>query len=284
MNSPGKEENTVKKLISILLTLVMVLTATCTLVLADDAVKVNVTIADGSGKIVVAHKSVEVTDTDGDGALTISDALYAAHEKFYADGAEGYGTFMSDYGLSLGKLWGEENGGSYGYYVNNASAWSLADPVSAGDCVYAFVYTDLVGWSDTYSWFDKDSVKADAGEEITLVLKAAGFDENWAPVETLVEGAQILVDGKETGIFTDENGEAVVTVDTEGKAVISASSDTMTLVPPICIAKIGASDVTAAELPKTGVADTWTFLFAGAALVGAGAVLTLIAKKKEQMA
>jgi len=273
-----------KKTLTILLTLIMILGTTCLAVSADEGVKVRVSIADGSGKLVVAYKQIEVTDTDADGALTISDALYAAHEKFYADGAEGYGTFMSDYGLSLGKLWGEENGGSYGYYVNNASAWSLADPVSEGDHVYAFVYTDLTYWSDTYSWFEKASVKADAGEEITLTLKSAGYDAEWNPVEVVVEGAEITVDGEGTGIFTDENGQATIVIEDSGKAVISAVSDTMTLVPAVCVANISGDDVVATELPKTGVADTFSFLFAGLALVGAGAVLTLIAKKKEQMA
>ena len=275
-----------KKTLAILLTLIMILGTTCLAVSADEGVKVRVSIADGSGKLVVAYKQVTVTDTDGDGALTISDALYAAHEKFYADGADGYGTFESDYGLSLGKLWGEENGGSYGYYVNNASAWSLADPVSEGDHVYAFVYTDLTYWSDTYSWFEKASVKADAGEEIELTLKYAGYDADWNPVESVVEGAEITVDGVGTGVFTDENGQAVITIEDSGKAIISAKSDTMTLVPAVCVATVSADDdvVVATELPKTGVADTFGFVFAGLALVAGGAVLTLIAKKKEQMA
>lgn len=49
------------------------------------------------------------------------------------------------------KLWGTENGGSYGYYVNNVSTWSLTDPVDEGDYVNAFVYTDLTTWFDTYA-------------------------------------------------------------------------------------------------------------------------------------
>lgn len=273
-----------KKTLAIILTLAMILGTTCLAVSADEGVKVYVTIADGKGEIVVPHKSVEVTDIDEDGAITINDALTAAHAKFYAYGAdEGYGTFMSDYGLSLGKLWGEENGGSYGYYVNNASAWSLADPVNAGDHVYAFVYTDLTAWSDTYSWFEKATVKADAGEEITLTLKSAGFDADWNPVENTVEGAKILVDGEDTGVVTDADGKAVITIADAGKAVISASSDTMTLVPPICVATISDGDAVTATLPNTGVASTFAFVGCGLALVAVGSVLFVISRKKEQM-
>ena len=273
-----------KKTLAIILTLAMILGTTCLAVSADEGVKVYVTIADGKGEIVVPHNSVEVTDIDEDGAITINDALTAAHAKFYAYGAdEGYGTFMSDYGLSLGKLWGEENGGSYGYYVNNASAWSLADPVNAGDHVYAFVYTDLTAWSDTYSWFEKATVKADAGEEITLTLKSAGFDADWNPVENTVEGAKILVDGEDTGVVTDADGKAVITIADAGKAVISASSDTMTLVPPICVATISDGDAVTATLPNTGVASTFAFVGCGLALVAVGSVLFVISRKKEQM-
>jgi len=279
-----------KKTLTILLTLIMILGTTCLAVSADEGVKVRVSIADGSGKLVVARELVSVSDLDEDGAITISDALEAAHAAFYPYGAdEGYGTFMSDYGLSLGKLWGEENGGSYGYYVNNASAWSLADPVSEGDHVYAFVYTDLVAWSDTFSWFDVDTVAADEGEEITLTLKAAGYDADWNPVESVVEGAEITVDGEGTGIFTDENGQATIAIEDSGKAVISAVSDTMTLVPPICVAEVGSADdvvveVTAAAdtLPNTGVASTFVFVGCGLALVAAG-IVVLSKTRKEQM-
>lgn len=271
-----------KKIITLLLTLVMVIAATCTAASADEGAKVYVTIADENGKIVVAHKSVSVTDADADGAITISDALAAAHAKFYPDGEEGYGTFDSEYGLSLGKLWGVENGGSYGYYVNNASAWSLADPVAEGDHVYAFIYTDLVTWSDTYSWFEKASVKAAAGEEIALTLKCAGYDENWNPVENTVAGAKILVDGKDTGVVTDADGKAVITVADEGKAVISAASDTMTLVPAVCVATISAADGAASVLPQTGVASTFAFVGFGIVLVAAGSIL-IARTKKEQM-
>jgi len=280
-----------KKLITLVLSLAMVLAATSTAVLADEGTNVYVTIADGSGEIVVAHEAVSVTDVDEDGAVTISDALGTAHARFYKDGSDGYGTFMSDYGLSLGKLWGEENGGSYGYYVNNASAWSLADPVAEGDHVYAFVYTDLTTWSDAYSWFDKATASAQAGDEVELTLKCAGYDADWNPVENPVEGAMITIDGENTGVVTDAEGKAVITVEDEGDVIISAKSDTMTLVPAICVCSVGAVDVAdddvaetpvlIAMLPETGVASTASFAICGIALIAAGATVVLRSKKRE---
>ena len=129
-----------KKIMVIMLALCMLLSAA----VAEESeagVLVYVTIA--AGDLVMAQAPVELSDTDGDGMLTINDALYLAHEEFYEGGAEaGYATAETQWGLSLAKLWGVENGGSYGYYVNNVSANSMADELHDGDHLNAFAYTD----------------------------------------------------------------------------------------------------------------------------------------------
>ena len=151
---------------------------------------VYVTIADQNGNTPVAAKKITVSDIDMDSALTINDALYCAHEEYYDGGARaGYATKKTEYGLSLDKLWGSANGGSYGYYVNNASAWSLTDPVNEGDYLAAFCYTDLKGWSDHYSYFDKFNTTADTGEEFTVTYNEAAYDKDWNPITLPVEGA-----------------------------------------------------------------------------------------------
>ena len=202
-------------------------------------VTVLVTIADANGDLVLAMEPVTVIDIDEDGLLTINDALYCAHEEAYEGGAAaGYASAMSDYGLSLAKLWGTENGSSYGYYVNDAAAWGLADPVADGDRVNAFVYTDLTAWSDTYCYFDVAAVEAEAGDKLTLTLTAAGYDESWNPITLPVAGATITINGEKTDAVTDENGQATVTVDGEGTLIISAVSETQTLVPPVCVVEL----------------------------------------------
>lgn len=198
---------------------------------AVEAVNVHVTIAD-AGELVVSDEEVEVTDVDADGAVTIGDALSCAHEHFYAGGAaEGYAAEETEYGLSLTKLWGVENGGSYGYYLNNASAMSLLDAVAEGDHVYAFSYADLETWSDVYAYFDV----TDAEGEAELTLSYAAFDENWNPVETPLANAVITIDGEETGSATDENGKVTVSVSESGRHIVSATVEDMTITPPICI-------------------------------------------------
>lgn len=198
-----------KKTISIILSVLLVLSLGVIFAHAEDSAQIYVTIADKDGNIAVAAETVTVTDTDSDGALTINDALYCTHEAFYEGGAAaGYATKNTEYGLSLDKLWGTANGGSYGYYVNGASAWSLTDPVKTDDYLYAFVYTNLVSWSDKFSTFDQfmGDVNAAEGVELTLTY-VAEYDEYYMPVFKPLANAKILIDGEATDITTDEDGK-----------------------------------------------------------------------------
>ena len=195
---------------------------------------VYVTIADGQGQLVMVNAAIDVTDVDADGALTINDALYAAHEAAYEGGAEA----DAGYGLSISKLWGEENGGSYGYYLNDASAYSLLDPVADGDYLNAFVYTDLEAWSDVYCAFDCRTVEMEAGAEVGLTLNMMTFDENWNPVSLPVEGAILTIDGEDSEVVTDAEGKAQFTIEAAGEYLISARSDSAILVPPVCIVTV----------------------------------------------
>lgn len=234
------EVNTVKmkRIISALLVMLM-----CISMMAfagcgkkkTETVKVYVALSN-AGELAGAYKEVEAEDTDGDGVISISDAI-ACGDKAVSGSADGYAAEKTDYGLSITKLLGVENGGSYGCYVNDAFVTSLADAVKEGDRVYAYSYKDLTAWSDAYSYFDKTAVKADG--EITLKLSYIAFDESYNPVETPAAGAVITVDGKATDVVTGEDGTAVITVEGAGEHIISAISDTMTLVPPVCVATVG---------------------------------------------
>lgn len=191
---------------------------------------VYVTVADENGEIVARYEKVAYTE-----GMTIDAALSALH----ADKCEGgYASAESTYGLSMTKLWGVENGGSYGYYVNNASPISLADTLSENDHVYAFVYTDTTTFSDTYAFFASPTAEVNAGESLALTLSSAGYDANWSPVTLPVEGAKIAIDGAATSYVTDADGKVTLTFDKAGTYVITATSDTMTLVPPFVIVTV----------------------------------------------
>lgn len=248
---------------------------------AADSADVYVTISDGTGALALAQEKITVTDVDADGALTINDALYIAHEEHCKGGAEtGYASGETEYGLSLNKLWGVENGGSYGYYVNNASAMSLSDPVAEGDYINVYAYSDLTAWSDTYCWFDIDSAELTAGGEIALTLSYAGYDADWNPVTAFVNGAVITINGEKTDITTDSQGKAEIKFDEAGEYIISAVSDTQTLVPPVCKVTVTAAEASsdsATTAPETG--NSTSGIVAVAAIALAAACLT---KKNEK--
>lgn len=125
----------------------------------NTSAEVYVTIRDSEGKLVLVQEKIAVSDTDGDNVLSINDALYVAHEKHHPNGASGYESQETAYGKSLTKLWGNDNGGSYGYYINNASPLSLSDSIKDGDFIDAYLYTDLTSWTDTYCFLKKETQK-----------------------------------------------------------------------------------------------------------------------------
>lgn len=200
---------------------------------------IYVTIVTGDGTLAVAHKALALSDADGDGKLTVNDALYLAHERAYTGGAAaGYASELGQYGISLTRLWGVSNGGAYGYYVNNASATSLADEVKAEDHVVAFIYQDTVTWSDTYAYFDAPAKSAEKGKSVTLTLSATAYDESWNPVTVGLSNALITVNGEATSYTTDASGSVTMTFDRSGTYTVSATSPEHTLVSPVCIIRV----------------------------------------------
>ena len=274
-----------KRILSLTLTLVLLLGLCCSVAFAaDEDVTVLVTIADKDGKLVLVQEEIAVKDIDSDGQLTINDALYCAHEaKFDGGAAAGYLSEMTEYGLSLKKLWGTDNGTGYGYYVNNTGAMSLSDKVFDGSSIVAFIYTDTTNWSDTFSYFDKDSVTMKAGTDITLTLKSVGFDASYNTVISPVANANITLNGKAVDTKTDADGKVTLKFAEAGTYVVSASSDSMTLVPPACVITVDAAEVVeppiSEDAPKTG--DTAALAILALVAVGALGIIVVVKKNRE---
>lgn len=231
-----------KKLIAVMLSLLMVLSVGMLFVSAvDDAqsADVRVTITDSEGKLAAAAEKVTVTDTDKDGKLSINDALYCAHEKLFDGGAAaGYATEVTEYGLSMTKLWGFENGYNYSYLVNNALAWNLSDPVKDGDYIAAYTFTDTKNFSDTYTFFDKVYVEETSNSvELELTLTKITFDEHGSPVYSPVPNAKITRDGQYFATTSSE-GKVKLSVGTssedEKTFIWSAEVADLRIVPPVC--------------------------------------------------
>lgn len=252
-----------KKFLSLTLSVLLVLASLGICAFADEAptsVDVYVTITN-KGTFEMAHEKITVTDTDSDGALTIADALYLAHEAKYDGGAEaGWSTYTSDYGLSIGKLWGDTSG-NYGYYVNNVSAWSPVDPVESGDSINAFVYAGTYPNLESYSYFDKESASATVGDTLTLTLTyMSGYDETWTPQFALLSGATVTLNGEATSYKTDADGKVSVKLEKSGEILISALCEATPIVPPVCVANVAGGAITeetnAPEATDTKSQDT----------------------------
>lgn len=242
-----------KKTLCIIVAAVVALCAMGISAAAEASAEVYVTIANGG--LEIANDKVTVKDLDGDGKLTIDEALFAAHEAYYKGGAAaGYASEMTDYGLSLTKLWGVQNGGSYGYYVNNASAWSLGDEVKSGDFINAFVYQDTKTFSDRYCYFDHNFSTIGGYLYDYYTLYGVYFDENYTAYSAPIADAIITVDGKETKIRTGKDGSVdglSIPFGESGTYIVSAKSENAILVPAALTVHYNAN-----QQPIPGIDDS----------------------------
>ena len=198
-----------------------------------ESADILLTIANKGAPVVYNHP-LTVTDADNDGTLTINDALILAHSAFYSEGVTGYETSNTQWGLSISKLWGNSNKGSFGYYVNNVSAWSLTDPITDGDYLYAFCYKDADSYSDKYAYFNTTEISsAVPGEPINISLTMLGYDDNWNTVELPASGAIITLDGVDTQIVTDDTGAASIVINDSYNHIISARYDDKIITPAV---------------------------------------------------
>ena len=234
-----------KKISALICAAVVALTCALPAFAAGESPEVYVCISDGStdNGVELTWDTVRVSDCDGDGTLTINDALYSAHEEYFEGGAAaGYAFAHTDYGISLNRLWGVENGGCYGYYLNYESPLSLSDPITGGDYIYAYAMSDLEGWSDMFTCFSLAGFDTHEGLTNTLTLTGKTYDADWNPVTIPVEGARILIDGEDSGVVTDAKGEAEIIFENAGEFVVTAVSDNAVLVPPVCVVNVEADN------------------------------------------
>ena len=117
--------------------------------------------------------------------------------------------------------------GAWMYRVDNKNAdLGVGDFKIKDDQEVVLYYVE--NWEDnTYSWFDQESIVVDGEKDFELnLIGHAGFDET-TPT-TSVEGATILVDGKEykkdgQAVKTDSEGRVTLNFDKAGTYDISAN-------------------------------------------------------------
>ena len=224
---------------------------------AEGSVSIYVTLAD-KGNVVMFQQRITVIDVNHNGIFDVDDALYAAHEVGFAGGAAaGYSSYASQWGLSISMLWGDTSN-CYGYWLNNASCWSLSDVVADGNHLVAFVYTDGEFWSDAYSKFDAFDYTANTKQDLVVKLEKAGYYENWNTVFSAHAGATITVYDSEGKVLTEgytvtDNGDGSYTIritTAGGYYVVATDAD------PLTVPAVAGLTVAAAEdpdpVPPTG--------------------------------
>ena len=244
-----------KKLFSMILALAMLLSVSCaTLAAGDDLAaapevkSANVFVTSSSaGKPVLEQEPVEVTDRDKDGVISIYDAILTAHIMYAIKGADDFAVRESEYGPTIEKLWGVENGGSYMYYLNDGFVTGLRTEVKDGDRINVYSFRDLETWSDVYTFFDKSETMVGLGK--TLELRLMGYDYSLDPNggASPIAGAYITLNGEKTDHVTDADGRVSLSFEEMGRYVISAGSDSATLVPPVTVVNVTFADVDAGD-------------------------------------
>ena len=208
-------------------------------VLAYNDTIVYVSIHVPSSGYVVIHEEISVTDVDLDGSLTLNDALYLTHEKFFEGGAAaGYRSKKGQWGVALEKLWGIENGGSYSYYNNDRMGFGLSDEVKDGDRLRASVWADPKT-SEYYSYFNIETAKVQSGGTLILNASYQTYDQSWAPTWSPLTNCEIKINGQSTNIVTDDEGFASIPLTEDGKKIITASCNDVVICPPLCAAYVG---------------------------------------------
>lgn len=192
-------------------------------------------IPEGTGDTTIAQVPVTVIDQNGNNIFDIDDALFALHEAYYnGDTTPGYSSEEGAYGLGITRLWGDTSG-SYGYYVNNKSALSLVDQVQGGDYISAFVYSDGLNWSDSYTKFDTFTKTSALGEDINLDLEKGGYEAGAFSWSDLTGAAIYDIENLGVSLATsDDSGNAIISFPSIGTYYITASHSSLIIVPPVC--------------------------------------------------
>ena len=213
-----------KKFLSLVLSVLLLLTAMPKPALADTEAQVYLTvsmkgvIASDNGGKPMANRGVTVKDIDGDGTLTYDEALIAAHKAYNQE--SGYATADSYGYTSVTKLWGTDTYNTL-FFVNNTGISGVSSQtVEDGDKLVASINKDDLYYADWYTFFDVPEKNVKVNEEFSLTLSGhlgmAYMPEDLQ--DTALSGISIGLwnDGsfaKIDGKVTDESGKVSLSFD-----------------------------------------------------------------------
>jgi len=247
----------------------------------EETVCIKVTLADGNGNIVFANKELNVEDADSDGVITVNDALVCLHRLYYNEGEIGYNANKTPFGLTPKKVWGEEReNGAFAFYRNSTYRASLLFELCDSDTLDIYVLQDELGFGDIYSFFDRRSVSAKQGEEISLRLLGVSYDDNYNRITVPIKDAVIVLDGNATELVTDSDGYVSLSFDDERTHIVSVKAKSGYLMPAACIVNGGINTVSPA-LYKSNIPAWAVYSLVVISVVFCIGVLLMPSLKKE---
>ena len=239
-----------KKLLSLLLSLIMIFGTLATPVLAEteDAVTVFLNVSqygeflkDKSGEPLI----LAPIELSGKESYTLDDEFAALHRMHYdGEDTSGYASEEGKTGLYITKFWGDESG-KYGYRVNGGteSIMGLSHEVNDGDYIDVAIYESFYPDTENYTSFEAYAENVYVEEDLELTLNQEDFDENWNTLFSPCEGAFITVDNDVTDYTTDEDGKVSLSFESAGTYIISATKEK----------QVGENTVTAITAPVCAV-------------------------------
>jgi len=207
---------------------------------------------------------VEVS-LNGKDSYNLDDVFQKAHDLYCKYGDKGYSSSESEWGFGIDKFWGNTSG-DFGYQVNGGTeaVMGLGHLVEDGDYIDMAIYKNSYPDTEGYSMFDLTKAEIYTDTEFELTLNYfSGYDENWNNIVSPCEGAQITVNGEETEFVTDENGNVVLSFETDGKKIISATKkkvvsevEVPAITAPVCIVDVKSRAVEIMHNIASGYKDS----------------------------
>ena len=226
-----------KKLLSLLLAAVILTSAFGAAAASAGGVDVVVTVAENGGCPVVCE-ALTVTDADGDGIVTVCDAIAAAASKWGDKASLGFGASALTPAY-IKYVWSAGYGSAFGCFVNNKPAASCLDVLADGDYVAAFVYADAAARSDRYSFIEQSGESRKDG----LLEFYAYYYDAQGEIEPAA-GASVYLDGEITGEAVGDDGAFLLAAE-PGEHVVSISSED-------ALYTCGVLRFTVEEVPESG--------------------------------
>lgn len=257
-----------KKIISLILSIMLIICSFSTMVLAteNESVTVYVTVSK-YGEILpdkngnpIALTPIELT---GKEAYTLDDVFNTAHSVLCEDGESAYETQTGDYGLYVTEFWGDTSG-NFTYQVNfgEEDVWGPTHIITNGDCIEFCINESTYPDTEVYTRFDQNKSQVKIQDILELNLSqgeytADGF--SFSPCSDAI----ITVDGVLTEFVTDGNGKSFLSFDENGTYVISAvktkliGEETVTAISaPVCIVTVTDEESGETDVPSDKTEDS----------------------------